>query len=135
MQLHVKKSHKNYKKYKFEQCNQDYSSKTNLLIHQELAHPGTFKQIEGKEMIECKVCQKKFMFKENYAKHCKLMHAAKQKDTKCSICGLESFSVHYLYQHIRKAHFKETSFECEICGKVFTKERFLQIHCNKIHKK
>ena len=135
MQRHVEKSHKEYKKFKCEQCSQCYARKTNLLIHQERAHPGLLEQIEGREMHECKICQKKFMYKDNYLKHCKMMHEVKQKNTKCTICGLESLSVQYLNQHMRKTHFKETSFECEICGKVFTKERLLQFHCNKIHKK
>ena len=69
-------------------------------------------------------------FKENEADT--VLANVRPKQTKCRFCDRVCKSTQKLKAHIRSKYFRDTTFECDICGKKFGEPYALSTH-KKVH--
>ena len=77
-------------------------------------------------VIKCNLCEKEFTLKSSLKKHVKIYHL--QGSHQCNVCAKYFASDKLLVQH-QKFHF---GYDCDICGKKFTKPDSLRNHKRKI---
>jgi KRAB domain-containing zinc finger protein len=119
-----------------EQCDQVFTSVTELDLHRNLAHQSTHQREQAKDSgprkrkYECTKCNHMFVHHEYLKRHIKYFHGANPmcktfvnnqgiKVFKCLVCqhGLISFSD--LMVHISSKHTNSRPFKCEVCLKSF----------------
>ena len=104
---------------------------------------------EGEKNFVCKVCLKKFQFKNDMIRHVDSVHLKKQVwknirknhpggkrpvvERKCEFCG-ESFTYYkLLHEHLTTKHRHEVSFDCRKCIKTFPFKTGLYTHLQANH--
>lgn len=121
LESHIKSVHASVHPYTcaHETCNRAFSTRSMYLNHQ---------KVHGESKpYHCQECQESFSLLAELKEHLKKEHS-ENEDSRCSECfkvclSLEDLEQHKVYNH---------RFECEICGKVFARLAYLQVHV-KVH--
>ena len=83
--------------------------------------------------INCDICQKIFMSKDNLQTHDKKIHmkriANKGFIYKCDQCNFTSIKKSEIHIHINEKHKK-----CDMCKRIFTNTKTIETHVKAIHK-
>ena len=108
-------------------CQEELSSKRNLLDHMKTIH-GTEKL---PKRVNCKICNK--LFKRAYlSNHMKTVHEG-VKDYCCELCGKSYTNPSTLLSHKKTQHEKKREFQCTKCEKNYDTKRLLKQHFDAIH--
>ncbi|XP_046682389.1 zinc finger protein 836-like [Homalodisca vitripennis] len=110
--------------YECSYCNKILSSRKTLDLHLQ-QHTKEFRYY-------CERCGKGFPLKSNLEKHLN-WHNGSTRDVLmlCEICGEIFTSKHHFNTHHQKNHSGSFNFNCETCGKGFTRKVSLEIHSYK----
>ena len=75
--------------------------------------------------LECNTCHKRFHFKSELKDH-ELTHSGE----KSFVCFNKSFNSK---THVKTVHEKKKDFKCDICGKEFVRNSYLEKHMIEAH--
>ena len=118
---------KNKDKFKCEDCDAKFSTKSKLQIH--------IKQVHLKiKDFHCEDCDAKFSTNGDLQIHIKRVHL-KIKDFECKECDAKFSTNGHLKDHIKKVHLKIKDFECKECDAKFSTNSDLQRHIKQVHLK
>ena len=113
------------KRYKCDQCDQDFSRKGSLKEHIRTKH-----QIVQK--LVCPICHWESSNSIYLKKHIKRMHQV--KTIPCGKCSQMFATVGMLNSHKKQVHVSK-SFECDQCNKKYKTQTSLNAHIRSIHEK
>jgi KRAB domain-containing zinc finger protein len=126
-----------------EQCDQVFTSVTELDLHRSLIHQSTREQSKASgprnKKYKCSKCQQRFVHHENWERHVKYFHGDDPmgkmftnnqsiKVVKCLVCHYESKNSSKLIDHISSKHTKSRPFKCKVCMKCFPSTTALNQH-------
>ncbi|KAF4525929.1 hypothetical protein B566_EDAN014692 [Ephemera danica] len=139
-----KRSHSGQRPFKCNLCNSMFTSSGNLKVH--------LKRHLGVKEYECEVCGRQFTRRDGLQKHLTCFHG-NEKPFECNICGkrYKGHLMQHLRTHLRekphsqrvkmiyeiqvhlKRHLGVKEYECEVCGRQFTRRDGLQKHLTCFH--
>lgn len=121
LESHIKTVHTSVHPYTctHETCNRTFSTRSMYLNHQKV-HGET-------KPYHCQECEESFTLLAELKEHLKKMHS-ENEESRCSECFKVCLSLEDLEQHKMYDH----RFECEVCGKIFARLAYLQVHV-KVH--
>ena len=121
LESHIKTVHTSVHPYTctHETCNRTFSTRSMYLNHQKV-HGET-------KPYHCQECEESFTLLAELKDHLKKIHS-ETEECRCTECfkvclSLEDLERHKMYDH---------RFECEVCGKIFARLAYLQVHV-KVH--
>lgn len=121
LESHIKSVHASVHPYTctHETCNRSFATRSMYLNHL---------KVHGESKpYHCQECEESFSLLAELKEHLKKEHP-ENEDSRCSECFKVCVSQDDLQQHKICSH----RFECEICGKVFSRLAYLQVHV-KVH--
>lgn len=126
---HLKKNvscHRVIRKYPCDICGKAFSREAICRRHKLQSHSN----IEGS--FECLVCAKSYKIPWQLNEHLKALHVAFEyiQCKKCNklLLGPDNFRKHMIAKHVEPLD--NSAFVCDVCNKVFSKERTLKAHRN-----
>jgi KRAB domain-containing zinc finger protein len=128
-----------------EQCDQVFTSVTELNLHRSLIHQSTRQSEQAKDSgprkwkYKCSKCQQRFVYQEYLEYHVKYFHGVNPigktftnnqciKVYKCLVCQHELTNFSHLMNHISSKHTNSRPFKCEVCLKCFPSNCTLSMH-------
>lgn len=105
-------------------CNKAFRQRASLSVHKRF-HSKNF-------WFHCRLCNRGFLRKQDLERH-ELTHTD-QKPYGCKICNKSFRSSASAIRHRQTHDGNVKRHICEVCGDVFTQERYLKNHCKKMHK-
>lgn len=126
LQKHFNENHRTESGVSCAKCDKEFSKQDHLKSHFLAAHT--------ENQFNCNRCEKNFRYKSALERHVKIVHE-NQRNHVCAKCG-KSFGLKYdLTKHYETNHDESKKMQrtCQICGKIFSKERNLQMHILAIH--
>ncbi|XP_064611701.1 uncharacterized protein LOC135475700 [Liolophura sinensis] len=118
-------------KYKCEVCFAVLTDKDSLVNHLRSVHNATCQPRKREttaprsEICKCGHCNKRFTNRRKLDGH---QHKAHGAIIRCSICNKICTDIYRLTSHINVRHFKQGATVCDICGKEFPIERYMNSH-------
>lgn len=125
------KQHTIYQRYKCQQCEFSYKSRSKLLEHSIEVHGEKLSVVKG--TFVCEHCDKKFDTKSIFESH-KLSHNENARNYMCETCNAAFKSVGNLRRH-QQTHAPTRDFQCDDCSKSFKTPLALKIHSETVHAK
>ena len=125
-QIHFLEKHEKADKYTCHLCGKVFGTNQRAFFNRHVdSH-----SLDGKQKpeFECKQCSKAFFFEIDLRIHLTGTTHGGGRNYPCSTCDYKAYSKQALKYHIAEWHSTERPFECEICGKGFSNERYLQRH-------
>lgn len=113
-------------RYKCDQCDKAYGSKSHLNRHIKCVHLGV--------TYSCPQCDSKFSENANLNTHIKSVHS-KIKDHQCPQCDYKFSHKCNLNAHIKSVHDKIKDHSCPQCDYKFSTKGVLNAHIKQIHTK
>jgi Zinc-finger associated domain (zf-AD)/Zinc finger, C2H2 type len=154
LKRHIIQYHDPKLKYSCRMCSYRFKSVQQLATHGSKVHEiadmtplspeRDTNKVEDLEVMSCDICNKKYILKEDLAKHTKRHYAATNTDSskaknsieefyKCDFCKKSFGHRSNLYRHIDSAHPDESRLTCQYCGKVFRTKMMLYHHFEEAH--
>ena len=125
-QIHFLEKHEKADKYTCHLCGKVFGTNQRAFFNRHVdSHNLVGKQ---KPEFECKQCSKAFFFEIDLRIHLTSTTHGGGRTYPCSTCDYKAYSKRALEYHIAEWHSTERPFECEICGKGFSNERYLKKH-------
>ncbi|KAF6034280.1 hypothetical protein EB796_007415 [Bugula neritina] len=132
LKLHVSRVHRE-KQLECLDCGEKFGPLIDLKTHiRETGHRKGQHTNLYKQMVECKICNKKLQLK-NLKSHTELVHD-KLKPYSCEVCG-KMFGTRFLVKEHMESHKnlqdRHRPWKCHLCGQAFFKKLPLDEHINK----
>ncbi|KAL1460965.1 hypothetical protein WDU94_012899 [Cyamophila willieti] len=118
--FHIKSVHSDTSPHLCELCGKHFNHQTNLNAHRK-----THLSEDLKKLIQCTVCDKKFLNKFLLKEHLNVHYDL--KPFFCSVCGKSFHSSHTLQRHVQ-THEHTSTYDCAVCGKTLLRRRTLVLH-------
>ena len=125
---HINAVHLGIKRFSCENCDYSAARKGELQSHKLYNH-----KEEGQYELNCMLCDKKFIRREDLVRHVKAIHH--RIGHKCNLCDKSFGGRAELTKHIALVHEKTRDHVCSYCESTFGLEINLKVHINAIHLK
>ncbi|XP_076346491.1 uncharacterized protein LOC143244895 [Tachypleus tridentatus] len=129
LSVHMKQRHHNgsFSVYTCSECGKEFKWELSLKNHLFMKHG----KGKGKGVIECDICQKKFVNKYNLLAH--LPHHNELRPHKCEHCAVCFKYKHSYEKHLEVVHSDKKEHQCSVCGKLFKTKAYLNAHETNVH--
>ena len=125
LKRHMDIVHLKLKPHKCEECGETFGRKEYLKAHMDTVHLKLKSQEQMKKEIKCGSCEKTFYTKQQLQSHGCNAHGTNKVKPKCEICGKYANN---LQLHKRNVHEGRRNYNCELCSKSFSTDRYLKTH-------
>ncbi|KAM3955213.1 uncharacterized protein ACR2FA_010910 [Aphomia sociella] len=127
---HMTSNHENQQRqatYECNECQIVFNKKSNLDVHCQTHH-------QTKSKSRCEMCS--ITFKSRYCLRRHLKIKQMMQENTCVKCQKKFLCKEQLAKHIQNKHtYKNVIFECDFCSLKFKVKHSLQTHMNRIHKR
>ncbi|XP_013789347.1 gastrula zinc finger protein XlCGF57.1-like [Limulus polyphemus] len=129
LSVHMKQRHQNgsFSVFTCPECGKEFKWELSLKNHLFVKHG----KGKGKGVIECDICQKKFVNKYNLLAH--LPHHNELRPYKCEHCAVCFKYKHSYEKHLEVVHSDKKEHQCSVCGKLFKTKAYLNAHETNVH--
>lgn len=124
---------RNHSRFSCTHCNDTFVSRNELQLHTINVH-----RIGDVKPFKCELCNRQYLNAKVYEKHVH-SHATMVDSHPCSSCPKVYPSLGKLNDHCRRVHLGVRKHQCAICGQLFWRRSFLEVHMmrhknEKLHK-
>ena len=122
-------THTGEKPFQCEHCEKAYRSNRHLKAHREQVHMTEEQVEEALWTVECGICCKRFVYRENLLRHMSSVHRGTEH---CGICNASFVDTYLLKEHYLNEH-NGMRHICPYCHETFSRKYALQCHQKQGH--